>query len=88
MRLAPQVLREQRDGLRQPDGGHDGVRGDEDRVQLLRHRVRPAPVPPRRREAPHRELHQSLRKDKVLHGGDHQGFAKGLLASYNKISII
>ena len=76
MRLAPQVLREQRDGLRQPDGGHDGVRGEQDRVQLLRNRVRPAPVPTRGREARHRELHQPLRKDKVLHGGDNQGCTK------------
>ena len=89
MRLALEVLREQRDGLRQPDGGHDGVRGDQDRVQFLRHRLRPAPVPTCGREAPHRELHQPLRQDKVLYGGDHQGCPRQnlILFAYNNISF-
>ena len=49
-----EILREQRDGERQPDGGHDGVQREEDRVQLQRHRLWPAPVLTSGREASHR----------------------------------
>ena len=42
--LTPEVLQQQRDRERQPDGGDDGVQREEDRVQLQRHSVWPASV--------------------------------------------
>ena len=88
---AAALLSEQRDWLHQPSRGQDshlmsptdhhdvpgdgGGRGHEAGVLLLGHRVRPARIPAHRRGAPHPGLHQPLRQDKVLHGGDLQGWS-------------
>ncbi len=87
MRAAAQVLRQQRDGQLQPDGGDDGVRHQEDRLLLVRHRVRKARVLAARREPPDGQVHKPVRQDQVLHGGDHEGCVHSQSGNNTHLSI-
>ena len=73
--------------------GDDGIRGEEDRLFIVSHGLRRPAVPAGGREARYRPLHQSVRQDQVLHGGDHQGSVhsqqcKNLLIHWKLLNVI